>query len=106
MPTIKFIEQNGTEHVVHADVGQSIMQAAVNNQIPGILADCGGSCSCATCHAYIEDAWNGHMPAADQDELDMLSCALDVLPSSRLTCQIHVTPELDGLVIRLPAAQI
>lgn len=105
MPTIKFIENNGTEHVVHAEIGQSAMQAAVNNMVPGIIADCGGSCSCATCHGYVDEAWLNHMPVAEQYELDMLSCAMDVKDNSRLTCQVHITPELDGLVIRLPQSQ-
>jgi len=106
MPAIKFIESNGTEHTVQAQVGQSVMQAAVDNRMPGILGDCGGSCSCATCHAYVEEEWIPHMPAPESYEQEMLTCALDVRPESRLTCQIHVTPELDGLVIRLPETQL
>jgi 2Fe-2S ferredoxin len=105
MPSIKFIQHNGTEHTVHADVGQSVMQAAINNQVPGILADCGGNCSCATCHAYVEADWRDHMPVPESYELDMIRCAMHVQDNSRLTCQIHVTPELDGLVIRLPPSQ-
>ena len=105
MPIIKFIEHSGAEHAVHADVGQSAMQAAINNQVPGILADCGGSCSCATCHGYVAEAWVSHLPPPEQYELDMLSCAMDLQDNSRLTCQIHITPELDGLVIHLPRSQ-
>ena len=105
MPTIRFVQSNGTEQAVHAELGQSVMQAAVNNQVPGILGDCGGSCSCATCHGYVDEAWNDRMPPPEGYETDMLSCAMDVRPNSRLTCQLNVTPDLDGLVIRLPASQ-
>jgi ferredoxin, 2Fe-2S len=102
MPLIRFIQPDGSEAAVSANVGDSVMQTAVNNQIAGILGDCGGSCSCATCHAYVDEAWTGHMPAAEPYETDMLTCAMDVRENSRLTCQIFVTPELDGLVLRLP----
>ncbi|MGP3791565.1 2Fe-2S iron-sulfur cluster-binding protein [Pseudomonas sp. B392_1p] len=105
MPTIIFVQQDGSEQHVHAEVGQSVMQAALNNQVPGILGDCGGSCSCATCHGYVEADWAEHMPAAEPYEHDMLTCAMDVTEHSRLTCQILVTPELDGLLIKLPASQ-
>lgn len=104
MPLIRFIQPDGNEASVTANVGDSVMQTAVNNQIPGILGDCGGSCSCATCHAYVDEAWAGHMPAAESYELDMLTCAMDVRDNSRLMCQIFMTPELDGLVVRLPGS--
>ncbi|MBC8722636.1 2Fe-2S iron-sulfur cluster binding domain-containing protein [Paraburkholderia sp. 31.1] len=102
MPLIRFIQPDGSEAAVSANVGDSVMQTAVNNQIPGILGDCGGSCSCATCHAYVDATWRSHMPAAESYEVDMLTCAMDVRENSRLTCQIFMTPELDGLVVRLP----
>jgi 2Fe-2S ferredoxin len=105
MPTIRFIQSNGTEQAVHGDIGQSVMQAAVNNAVPGILADCGGSCSCATCHCYVDQEWIARIPPAESYEVDMLSCALDVLPNSRLTCQINITPELDGIVLQIPHSQ-
>lgn len=105
MPTLIFVQHDGSEQQVQADVGQSVMQVAVNNQVPGILGDCGGSCSCATCHGYVDPDWARHMPAAESYENDMLTCAMDVTDASRLTCQIIVTPELDGLVVRLPASQ-
>ncbi|PTB18877.1 (2Fe-2S)-binding protein [Trinickia symbiotica] len=104
MPLIRFIQPDGNEASVTANIGDSVMQTAVNNQIPGILGDCGGSCSCATCHAYVDEAWAGNMPAAESYELDMLTCAMDVRENSRLTCQVFVTPELDGLVVRLPGS--
>lgn len=105
MPTLIFVQHDGSEQRVQAEVGQSVMQAALNNRVPGILGDCGGNCSCATCHGYVERTWANHMPAAQPYEHDMLSCALDLGEGSRLTCQIIVTPELDGLVIKLPASQ-
>lgn len=105
MPVIKFVATDGTEHRVEAESGQSVMQAATANQVPGILGDCGGSCSCATCHAYVGEEWLSRMPQPESHELAMLTCAADVMPNSRLTCQIPVTAELDGLVIRLPPKQ-
>jgi 2Fe-2S ferredoxin len=106
MPIIKFIEHNGTEHVVEADVGSSLMTAAVDNFVPGVLGDCGGSCACATCHGYIDNFWLGHLPPPDDDEHAMLPCALETLPNSRLLCQLQVTESLDGIVIRLPESQV
>lgn len=105
MPKITFIEFNGTEHVVQEEVGRSLMQAAVDHLVPGIVADCGGSCSCATCHGYIDTAWASQLPATDDNEKSMLECVLDGADNSRLTCQIRITPELDGLIIRLPKSQ-
>lgn len=105
MPTITFVQHDGSEQLVQAEIGHSVMQVALSNQVPGILGDCGGSCSCATCHGYVDKTWAIHMPAAQPYENDMLSCALATTNESRLTCQIIVTPELDGLVIRLPESQ-
>ncbi|CAE6728090.1 2Fe-2S iron-sulfur cluster-binding protein [Paraburkholderia nemoris] len=104
MPIIRFIQPDGHETTATANIGESVMQTAVSHQVPGILGDCGGSCSCATCHAYVDEAWVNHMPPAEPYEIDMLTCAMDVRENSRLTCQINVTPELDGLVVRLPGA--
>ncbi|RJG01360.1 2Fe-2S iron-sulfur cluster-binding protein [Noviherbaspirillum sedimenti] len=106
MPVITFIEHNGTEHRVEAPVGSTAMQAAVNNGVPGVLADCGGSCSCATCHGYVDEMWTGSLSSAKADELDMLGGALDMKHNSRLTCQILLTAAMDGLIIRLPESQI
>jgi len=105
MPRIKFIEHSGMEHAVDAEVGQSVMQVATNNMVPGIIADCGGNCSCATCHVYIDAEWASHMAAPAQSEKDMLECALHIQENSRLSCQIAVTPELDGMIVRLPESQ-
>ena len=105
MPKITFIEFSGAEHVVQEEVGRSLMQAAVDHLVPGIVADCGGSCSCATCHGYIDPAWCELVPVATANELSMLECVLDGAENSRLTCQIRITPELDGLIVRLPKSQ-
>jgi len=106
MPRITFIEHDGQEHQVEAEIGQSLMQIAVNNSIPGILADCGGHCACATCHVYVDAGWTDKVAPADQNELDMVECALAPQENSRLGCQVVVTPQLDGLVVRLPESQI
>lgn len=105
MPKITWIEFNNTTHVVEEEVGRSLMQAALDHLVPGIVADCGGSCSCATCHGYIDHDWVSRVPAPDANETSMLECVLDGAENSRLTCQIKITPELDGLVVRLPKSQ-
>lgn len=106
MPRILFIRHDGTEHAVDAEVGKTVMQNAVDNMVPGIIGDCGGACSCATCHGYVDAAWTAKVPAKNETEEAMLDGALRVESNSRLTCQITVTPELDGLVVRLPVSQI
>jgi 2Fe-2S ferredoxin len=105
MPKIMFIEYNGTEHVVEAVVGRTLMQAAVDNVVPGIVADCGGSCSCATCHGFIDREWLVAIPAPQADENSLLEGLLDIQHNSRLTCQIEITLALDGLTVRLPKSQ-
>jgi 2Fe-2S ferredoxin len=105
MPKIKFIESNGKEHEVEAQEGQSVMQAAMDNLVPGIVAECGGFVSCATCHGYVDEDWLKKVPPPDVAEQGMLTCAYHVRPNSRLTCQLKVTPALDGLVVRLPVSQ-
>jgi 2Fe-2S ferredoxin len=106
MPIIKFVQHDGTEQDVEVAIGESIMQAAVNNQIPNILADCGGACACGTCHAYINSPWREQIAPADELEVAMLEVALHVKDTSRLSCQIKITKELDGLVVNLPESQI
>lgn len=105
MTTITFIEFDGNEHKVDAELGISLMENAIQNGVPGIDADCGGQCSCATCHVYVDDAW---MPKVGERS-DMEESMLDLNPESndhsRLSCQIPVTEELDGLVVRLPEFQ-
>ncbi|TDU22463.1 2Fe-2S ferredoxin [Panacagrimonas perspica] len=105
MPKIVFIEASGKEHVVEAKAGESVMFAATGNMVPGILADCGGSCTCATCHAYLDEGWVDKAAPVGEDEAAMLEGALDVRPNSRLTCQVNVTDELDGAIFRIPVSQ-
>ena len=105
MARITFIEQDGTRHIVEADTGESLMQAAKNNGVPGILADCGGACACATCHVYVQEDWLARTGAPDGMETDMLEAADQVRGTSRLSCQIRVTGELDGLIVEIPAEQ-
>lgn len=105
MPDLIFIEHNGTEHRVNAEVGQSVMQAATFNNVPGIPADCGGACACATCHTYVDDAWMDRVTPAQGTEKDMLENVLAPRPNSRLSCQLVVTAEMDGLTLHLPQSQ-
>ncbi|WP_395646787.1 2Fe-2S iron-sulfur cluster-binding protein [Terricaulis sp.] len=105
MPKITYIEANGKEHVVDAPVGQTVMEAAVKHAVPGIDADCGGACACATCHVYVDEAWREKTGEQSGMEQSMLDFANDVEANSRLSCQIKVTAELDGLVVRLPKSQ-
>jgi ferredoxin, 2Fe-2S len=106
MPIIHFIEHNGTQHDLSAEIGESVMHVARAAGVPGIIADCGGECACATCHGYLDAAFASIAGVPSQDELDMLECAIDTTPESRLTCQIKVTAELNGLIVRLPESQI
>jgi len=106
MPRITYIEHNGTQHTVDVPVGLTVMEGAVNNNIPGIDADCGGACACSTCHVYVDPAWVGKLPAREDMEVDMLDFAFEPNERSRLTCQIKVTPALDGLVVQMPEKQI
>ena len=106
MPKITFIDNDGNARSVDAKDGQSVMSAAVDHLLPGIVADCGGSCACATCHVYVDDAWADKVPAASEDERAMIDCAINVRDSSRLSCQIRMTRELDGLQVHTPASQI
>ncbi len=105
MPKIKYVEHNGKEHEAEVPNGWSVMEGAVKNLIPGIDADCGGACACATCHVFVDGAWAAKLPPKEDMEVTMLDFAPDVAPSSRLSCQIKVTAELDGLVVRMPKSQ-
>ena len=102
MPKITFIEHNGTQHTVDAEVGKSVMQAAMDNLVPGIDADCGGECSCATCHVMVDAAWFRKTGAPGEDELDMLDLAFGLSETSRLGCQIEMSDDLDGLIVTVP----
>jgi 2Fe-2S ferredoxin len=106
MPRITYIDVDDTARTVEAEIGATVMETAINNDIPGILATCGGSCACATCHVYVDQAWYGKLDPPSLDELDMLDTAHDLQPTSRLSCQIPVTEAIDGLVVRTPARQI
>jgi len=107
MVKITYIEFNGTEHVVDVPLGLTVMEGARDNGVNGIEADCGGACACSTCHVYVDAAWAEKLPPKDPMEEDMLDFAYEPDPAlSRLTCQIKVTPALDGLVVRLPERQI
>jgi 2Fe-2S ferredoxin len=105
MPTLTFIEHNGTAHQVKGDIGQSVMQAATFASVPGISADCGGACSCATCHTYVDEAWLGKVQAAEGMENDMLEDAFERRDSSRLSCQMIISEDMDGMVLHLPSSQ-
>ena len=105
MPKIKYIEHSGKEHEVNVPEGWSVMEGAVRNPIPGIDADCGGACACATCHVFVEEPWLGKLPPKEDMEETMLDFAPDVEANSRLSCQIKVTAALDGLVVRMPKSQ-
>jgi 2Fe-2S ferredoxin len=105
MPKITYIEHNGKEHVIDVPVGQSVMEGAIKHGVPGIDADCGGACACATCHVYVDEAWREKTGESSSMEQSMLDFANDVEASSRLSCQIKVTEELDGLVVRMPKSQ-
>ena len=105
MPKITYIEHNGKTHIVEVPNGLSVMEGAVENNIPGIDADCGGSCACATCHVYVDEKWFSKLPNKEDAEEDMLDMAFDSNKSSRLTCQITVIDDLDGLVVKMPSKQ-
>jgi ferredoxin, 2Fe-2S len=106
MPKITYVEHNGTQHVVDAEVGKSLMQTALDHLVPGILGDCGGACSCGTCHCYVPAEWEGRLPPKAEGEDMMLEGTLHTEANSRLSCQLAVTPEMDGLVVHLPVSQV
>jgi ferredoxin, 2Fe-2S len=105
MARITFVEASGERKEVEATLGESVMRAAINNSVNGIAAECGGCLSCATCHAYVDPEWLARLPPPSEEEKVMIECAIDVRPNSRLTCQLTVSDELDGLVVEVPASQ-
>ena len=105
MPKITYIENNGNTHTIEVANGLSVMEGAVQNDIPGIDADCGGACACATCHVYVEEKWFNKLPKQESAERDMLDMAYEPNKFSRLACQITVTDDLDGLVVNIPEKQ-
>ncbi|MDD2869583.1 2Fe-2S iron-sulfur cluster-binding protein [Neomegalonema sp.] len=106
MPKITFLDSEGTAREVEAQAGLSVMEAAIRNDVPGIDADCGGACACSTCHVHVAEDWAERLPPMDPLEQDMLDFAFEPGPTSRLSCQIRITAELDGLVVRTPERQI
>ena len=105
MPKITYIEHSGKQHIIDVPAGASVMQGAIDNRVPGIDADCGGQCACGTCHVYVDAAWLGKLPAKQLQEIDMLDFAAMAEPNSRLSCQLTVSAELDGLVVTMPEGQ-
>lgn len=105
MPKVTYVEANGTEHVVEVPAGMNLMQAAINNLIPGIEGDCGGLCACATCHVYVDDEWAAKCDPAEELEVNILDFAFEVRDESRLACQIHASEALDGVVLRIAERQ-
>jgi 2Fe-2S ferredoxin len=105
MVQITFIDAAGQSLTVEGEAGATVMETALKNEVPGIEAECGGACACATCHVYVDESWADRIPAAQPMEEDMLDFAFDVRPTSRLSCQIRVTAEVDGLVVNTPERQ-
>ena len=105
MPQITFIDVDGSSQEVHADSGTNVMQAAIDNGVDGIAAECGGACSCATCHVYITQDWINKLEPAGDIEEKLIEHAVDPKENSRLSCQIIISDELDGLVVEIPASQ-
>ena len=107
MPKVTYIEANGASHVIDLPDGENVMRGALNHDLPGIIGECGGGLACATCHCYVDDAWTERTGGpSSQDETDMLeSTSAEVKPTSRLSCQIVMSPALDGLIVHLPESQ-
>ena len=105
MPKITYIEHNGKSHTLEVANGLTVMEGAVQNNIPGIDADCGGSCACATCHVYVDEQWFNKLLNKESAEEDMLDMAFEPNKFSRLGCQITITDELNGMVVKMPSKQ-
>jgi ferredoxin, 2Fe-2S len=105
MPKITYIDTQGTSRTVDAEIGSTVMETAIKQGVPGIEAECGGACACATCHVYVDEAWLAIVGEPSPMEEDMLDFGYDVRPNSRLSCQIKVTPAIDGLIVRTPERQ-
>ena len=105
MINVTYVDFSGVSRTVAAEEGSTVMETALKNAIPGIEAECGGACACATCHVYVDEEWLPKIPKAEQMEEDMLDFAFDVRRNSRLSCQIRLRPELDGLRVRTPEKQ-
>ena len=105
MPKINYIEHGGKKHTIEVANGLTVMEGAIQNNIPGIDADCGGSMACATCHVYVKEEWFNKLPKKEHGEEDMLDMAFEPNKFSRLSCQLTVTDELDGLTVQIPSKQ-
>mgnify|MGYP001240920399 FL=1 len=105
MPKITYIEHSGKSHTINVANGLSVMEGAVQNNVPGIDADCGGSMACATCHVYVKEEWFDKLPKKDDGEEDMIDMAYKPNKYSRLSCQLTVSDELEGLTVKLPEKQ-
>ncbi|WP_426440643.1 2Fe-2S iron-sulfur cluster-binding protein [Bradyrhizobium genosp. P] len=105
MVKITYVEHSGLMHVIEVDLGQTVMEGAIANRVPGIDADCGGNCACGTCHVYVDEDWLGATGERSEAESKMLEFADGVENNSRLSCQIKVTPALDGLLVAMPESQ-
>jgi 2Fe-2S ferredoxin len=107
MPKVTYTEHNGARHVVDVPVGENVMRGALYNAIDGITGECGGACSCATCHVYVDEAWTAKVggPASDSERELLQWAAAEVTPASRLSCQIEMSDALDGLIIHMPERQ-
>ena len=105
MPKVIFVEADGNRIETEAEVGASLMKAAVNAGVPAIVAECGGAMACGTCHCYLADGWFARVLPPEEGEVDMLDFVIDPQADSRLSCQVVITPEMDGLIVRLPASQ-
>ena len=105
MPKVKYIEHNGKSHTIYVPNGLSVMEGAIQNNVPGIDADCGGSMACATCHVYVKEEWFDKLPKKEDGEEDMIDMAYEPKKFSRLSCQLIVSNELEGLVVNLPVKQ-
>lgn len=105
MTKITYIAFDGTRFEVDAENGSTVMENAIRNSVPGIEAECGGACACATCHVYVDDAWTDVVGPPEAMEEDMLDFAYEVRPTSRLSCQIRVRDEIDGLIVSIPERQ-
>ena len=105
MPKITYIDQKGNSKTIEVENGLTVMEGAIQNDIPGIDADCGGSMACATCHVYVDEKWYDKLPKAEEAEIDMIDMAYEPKKNSRLSCQIIVSDKLDGLTVNIPSKQ-
>ncbi|GAC1560188.1 MAG: 2Fe-2S iron-sulfur cluster-binding protein [Beijerinckiaceae bacterium] len=105
MVKITYVDSHGASRVIDAEEGSTVMESAIRNSVPEIVAECGGACACATCHVYVGEEWMPAVGKASQMEEDMLDFAFEVKPNSRLSCQIKVKPELEGMIVTTPPQQ-